>query len=221
MNEYREIRDRRIDQFTRYLQRMCRRQQDITSGHSFLIFAEDKSELNADKPVLHTARAAVAPISVCVHGVLDDGDPFDVLVPDSLDMLVTDGFDSDESNRFIQFSFNPRYFDIDLPNTTLYAAEAAEILERRVGFFRVRSRRQFEHPQENASEFDPLRRVYIFGDERTAAEDLAFIWFDVWKFPVDYRFFVTAAAFHEDTNWESDRPLEVDSVVTIEHNAEN
>ena len=119
----------------------------------------------------------------------------------------------DSSSRFVQFSFNPKWFDIDLPNTTLYRAEAEEILRCRLGFFYVTDRPQFEHPAEKAAEFEPVRRIYLYGDERTAAEDMAFVWFQVWKFPVDWRFFVTAAAFYEGTEWEKDWPLDVEIIL--------
>jgi hypothetical protein len=213
MNEYREIRDRRIGQFARYLRLMRRRQQDIASGASFIIFSERGTDHGPDTSVLDRSRAAVVPIGVSLHGGLDHADPFDVSVGGPPGQPSEDGYEPDKSHRFIQFSFNPRYFDIDLPNTTLYQPEAAEILACRPGFFYVKDRRQFEHPAEDVPEFDPVRRVYVYGDDRTAAEDMAFIWFAVWKFPVDWRFFVTAAAFHEDTEWESDWPLDVNSVV--------
>ena len=118
------------------------------------------------------------------------------LAGDGTDVSFQD-WHEDDSNRFVQFSFNPEYFDVDLPNTTLWPAEAAEILERHRGFFYVKDRRQFEHPAENVPDFIPLRRVYVYGDEWTAAEDMAFVWFDVWKFPVDWRFYVMASAFHD------------------------
>ena len=43
---------------------------------------------------------------------------------------------------------------------------------------------------------------------RSAAEEMAFVLFSVWKFPVDWRFYVTAAAFHEATNWEKGVSIE-------------
>lgn len=216
MNEYREFRDRRIVQFASYLRLMRRRQQDIASGPSFIIFSESGRDRGPDTSVLDRSRAAAVPIGLSLHGGLDCGDPFDVLVGEFPGQPPEDGYEPDNSHRFIQFSFNPCYFDIDLPNTTLYRPEAAEILACRPGFFYVKNRRQFEHPAEQVPEFAPVRRVYVYGDDRAAAEDMAFIWFDVWKFPVDWRFFVTAAAFHEDTEWESDWPLDVDSVVTCD-----
>jgi hypothetical protein len=47
-----------------------------------------------------------------------------------------------------------------------------------------------------------------YGDERSAAENMAFVWFDVWRFPVDSRLYVTAAAFAEQTDWEQGFPIQ-------------
>lgn len=56
--------------------------------------------------------------------------------------------------------------------------------------------------------FNPLRKVYAYGDERSAAEDMAYVWFNVRKFPVDWRFYVTAGAFDEKSNWEKGFPID-------------
>jgi hypothetical protein len=97
---------------------------------------------------------------------------------------------------------------MDIPNMTLSRAEAELTLRRRSGFFYVKDNRQFEHPAENVARFNPLRKVFVHGDERSAAEEIAFVFFNVWKFPVDWRFYVTAAAFHDRTNWEKGFPIE-------------
>ncbi len=210
MNEYREILEQRLEQFTRYLQLMRRRQQQIREGNSFLIFTEGETGHGPDTPELAESAAAVRQAACGMHGGglgLDETD-------ESAFDLPLEGWRGDDSSiRFIQFSFNPKYFDIDLPNTTLYRAEAEEILRSRLGFFYVTDRPQFEHPEEKATEFEPVRRIYLYGDERTAAEDMAFVWFQVWKFPVDWRFFLTAAAFYEDSQWETDWPLDVNTIV--------
>jgi hypothetical protein len=39
---------------------------------------------------------------------------------------------------------------------------------------------------------DPFCKVYLHGDERSAAEDTAYIFFALWHFPVDWRFYFTA-----------------------------
>lgn len=216
-NEYREIRDRRVEQFTRYLELMRKRQRGTTSGPSFIIFAERSSGNSSHELALRKSRVSARRAALRLGKGDELGDPSSDLAGNGTDGAFQD-WREDDSNRFVQFSFNPKYFDIDLPNTTLWPAEAAEILERRLGFFYVKDRRQFEHPAENVPDFNPLRRVYVYGDERTAAEDMAFVWFDVWKFPVDWRFYVKASAFHEDTDWEDDHPLDVDTVVPAGRN---
>ncbi len=42
MNEYREILEHRVRQFAYYLRLMRTRQRGITSGHSFIVFAEGR-----------------------------------------------------------------------------------------------------------------------------------------------------------------------------------
>ena len=49
--------------------------------------------------------------------------------------------------------------------------------------------------------------MYVNGDEESAAQDMAFIWFAVWKFPIDWTFFVTAAAFGGGHRFEQACPL--------------
>jgi len=72
----------------------------------------------------------------------------------------------------------------------------------------VKDRRQFEHPAENVDRFNPLRKVFVYGDERCAADEMAYVFFNVWKFPVDWRFYVTSAAFCGKTYWEKGFPIE-------------
>ncbi len=210
MNEYHEILERRLEQFTRYLQLMRRRQQQIREGNSYMIFAEGKAGDAVEGPELAASAVAVGQAALEMTGGGLDLDEKN----DSACGVPREGWRADDSSsRLVQFSFNPKWFDIDLPNTTLYRAEAEEIQRYRLGFFYVTDRPQFEHPAEKAAEFEPLRRIYLYGDERTAAEDMAFIWFQVWKFPVDWRFFVTAAAFYEGTEWEKDWLLDVETTV--------
>jgi hypothetical protein len=40
-----------------------------------------------------------------------------------------------------------------------------------------------------------------------AAEDTAYVFFKVWKFPVDSPFYVTAAAFSGKKQWERGTPI--------------
>lgn len=80
MQEYREIRERRIEQFAAYLRLMRRRQRDIASGNCFIIFSENPADGASNTPVLDRSRAAVVPSGVSLHGALGDDDPFGVSV---------------------------------------------------------------------------------------------------------------------------------------------
>jgi hypothetical protein len=134
--------------------------------------------------------------------------------PFPLDEVVTpnlpdEGWREDpSSNRFIQFSFERNWFCMDMPISTLFRAEAEEILSRRSGFFYLRDRQQFTLYQEDVKGHDPFRKVYVYSDEESAAEDMAFVLFKVWKFPIDSRFYVTAAAFSGKKDWESGVQIE-------------
>ena len=43
--------------------------------------------------------------------------------------------------------------------------------------------------------WNPLQKVYLYRDEESAAEDMAFILFQIWNFPVDSPLYVKAASF--------------------------
>ena len=96
-----------------------------------------------------------------------------------------------------------------MPLKTLYRAEADVICRSRLGFFYLRDRPEFTLYNEDVDGCDPFRKIYLYGDERSAAEDMAFIFFQVWNFPVDWRFFVEAAAFGEKKMaWEREMPIQ-------------
>ena len=194
---------RRTEQFVHYLKLMQRRQKKITESNSYIIFEERLDTDNPGCEQLTESKALVYHAALDVAGWNISGD--EAVVTD----LPDEGWRGDDSSsRFIQFSFNPRYFDIDIPNVTLWRAEAEIILRRRSGFFYVTENRQFEHPEEEADRYNPLRKVYVYGDQRAAAEDMAYVFFNVWKFPVDWRFYVTAAAFYKKTKWEKGFPID-------------
>ena len=205
MPDFHEELERRTEQFRHYLSLMVPRRSKLTEGNCFMIFEErfdtddpGSKELSESKQLVHQSSVEVG--GWASETVFDDNSVVD---------LPAEGWKGDESSpRFIQFSFNPRYFDLDIPNTTLFRAEAEIILQRRSGFFYVKENRQFEHPAENVDCFNPIRKVFVHGDERSAAEDMAFVWFFVWKFPVDWRFYVTSSSFHDGVSWEHGIPIE-------------
>ena len=206
MSDFHEELERRIEQFRRYLELMRQRRTGLTERNCYIIFEDrlDTDDPNARK--LTESKALVYQTTLEV-ACWDSTSTLDETI--AID-LPDEGWRGDESQlRFIQFKFNEKTIDMDIPNTTLYRAEADIILRRRLGFFYLKDS-QIEHRDKPdvVERFNPLRKLFIFGDERSAAEDMAYVWFNVWKFPVDWRFYMTAAAFQEKTNWEKGFPIE-------------
>ena len=200
---------RRIDQFAEYLKRMYHRSHDEVCGSCFIIFQEDSPTGSSDEPAL--AEAAKPSLELVAAGFDDAGIASITLDDDSVFVeLPDDGWKADDSQRrFIQFSFEEDWFCMDLPLQTLYRAEAEQIVRSRHGFFYLRDRPEFTLNEEDVEGYDPFRKIYIYGDEDSAAEDMAFIFFQVWRFPVDWRFFVNASAFGDkETDWEWGTPIE-------------
>ncbi|MGA2255577.1 MAG: hypothetical protein ABSG53_13010 [Thermoguttaceae bacterium] len=56
--------------------------------------------------------------------------------------------------------------------------------------------------------WNPLQKVYIYRDEESAAEDMAFILFQIWHFPVDSPLYVKAASFHTDHRFECGKRID-------------
>ncbi len=97
--------------------------------------------------------------------------------------------------RFVQFCFSSDGFVLDLPHAILTAAEAELILRERPQFFFVNARRKSKDPNAKMVEHNPLQREYANGEERIAAEDLAFVLFDVWRLPVNVKIEIKAGRF--------------------------
>jgi len=208
MFDYRAEFDRRIEQFASYLSRMHKRTHEIARGSCFMIF-EDRKPSDADNyPELSESKeleaATVAEVSGDTGGVaLGLGDETNFID------LPENGWREDNSQiRFVQFSFERNWFCLDMPLETLFRPEAEQILRDRMGFFYLRDRKEFTLYKEDVEGHDPFRKVYIYGDERSAAEDMAFVFFTVWKFPVDSRFYVTSASFEGEHEWEKGYPIE-------------
>ncbi len=209
MSDYRAELDRRIAQFRQYLELMQQRRRGLGSEDCFIIF-DDRED--PDGPAADHLRESETLVRESVlEGLVWDGGTGSASLEEAVVVdLPEEGWRGDDSQlRFIQFRFNERSFDLDIPNTTLYRAEAEVILRRRSGFFHAVERLDLEHPtnRDITRRFSPLRKMYVNGDESSAAEDMAFVWFSVWRFPVDWTFFVTAAGFHGATDWEKGVPL--------------
>jgi hypothetical protein len=128
--------------------------------------------------------------------------PFDPAVPGA-------NQDPGAGPRMVQFRFDGKWFAIDIPSTNLCPDEAERILKERRGFYR-----EAEHSEVGVTtnvndlvRFDPIGRKYIYGDEREAAQDAAYVFYDVWGLTPDADLLVTASAFN-GPSWEKDVPLE-------------
>ncbi|NLF73675.1 MAG: hypothetical protein GX575_31940 [Candidatus Anammoximicrobium sp.] len=204
--DYRAELERRVQQFAHYLKLMHGRAHDEVQGNCYIIFEERPPDGATDERKLSEERRVALQLAFAewthenASAAPESGIPFD---------LPDDGWREDPSrNRFVQFAIERNWFCMDLPRNTLFRPEAEEILARRRGFFYLRDRKQFTLYHEDVEGYDPFRKIYIYGDEDSAAEDMAFIFFEVWKFPVESRLYVTAAAFGGKKRWERGFPIE-------------
>ncbi len=209
MLEYSEILQRRIDQFAFYLKKMYNRSHMEACGPCFIKFKDRDPNIESDNPQLSEAVNPV--LELVVHEAEVTG--MDSITMDN-DFSAIEfpevGWREDNSqSRFIQFSIEEKWFCMDMPLQTLFRAEAEIILRSRKGFFYLSDRPEFTLYEEDVEGYDPFRKIYLYGDEVSAAEDMAFIFFQVWQFPVDSRFYVVANAFGgKTTHWEEGTPIE-------------
>jgi hypothetical protein len=199
---------RRTSQFVGYLKNMHHRAHVEAYGSCFIIFEEQPPQrVFGDRALSETAtpaRERLISESDCLgfDGLSVTQEDLEINLPD-------EGWRDDNSrSRFIQFSMERNWFCLDMPLQTLFRGEAEQILRSRRGFFYLRDRPEFTLHGEDVDGYDPFRKIYIYGDEESAAEDMASIFFQVWRFPVDWRFYVTAAAFGASTDWERGVPVE-------------
>jgi hypothetical protein len=198
---YSEDKRRRVEQFAEYLRLMHDRAFDEVGNCCYITFEERRrrgtpggrklsEEEKAAQEVARQSRDA---------GIDGAGGP-----DESAAMSLPDeGWRQDDSkNRFVQFSIEHDWFCVDLPRQTLHRAEAGQILRCRQGFFYLRDRPEFALYGENVEKYDPFRKIYTYGDEESPAEDMAYILFDLWHFPVESKFYVTAASFNGKFCWE-------------------
>jgi hypothetical protein len=116
-------------------------------------------------------------------------------VPAALRQRVSAGM------RFVQFAFHADIFFLDLPHTTLTPEEADQLIAERPGFHFV-----LKDPSRKVAEyelhFNPVQRIYQYSEKRQAAEDTAYLFFDLWKFPLGAWFKVVSQAFQSGKCWE-------------------
>lgn len=199
LTDYKAGYGRRVRQFADRLRPMRRRAHEEAKGACFMIFEENRPD---DGEGLRRRAAKEVPITMAVAaevGARGGGYCRIEQPPTEPESRDRDG--SDSFGRFIQFSFQRRWFCIDLPNNILSPAEAGEVMRCRHGFFYVQGMPQFALKGEGVEQWEPFRKIYLYGDEASAAEDMAFIFFQVWNFPVSTRLYVTSATFGRNRLW--------------------
>lgn len=191
--DYSAERTRRIAQFAERLGRMDQRSR---SGGCYIVFNENPDPREANPGLKRSLRMpALVGAAASSSGPAEPGDP----APRQ----------QQPPPRFVQFAFEETLFYMDLPRTTLEQAEAERLLRDRPGFFRMADRPRFPfYRRRTVDAFNPVCKAYLPGDLESAAGDLACVVFDLWNFPVDWRFYVTAGAFDGTARFESDSPLE-------------
>jgi len=117
--------------------------------------------------------------------------------------------DRPQNPPMVQLYFKKKWFAIDVPNTNIRPADATKVVRERRGFYR-----EAEHPEMDVTTdvsdlvtFDPIGKKYIYGDEREAAEDVAYLFYDVWGLRPGAELLVAASSF-DGPSWERDVPLE-------------
>lgn len=101
--------------------------------------------------------------------------------------------------RIVQFAFMKTGFYVDLPDTTLTPDEAKIILATRPGFEFALNRAK---KRLGERQYDPVQKQYQYNEQRSAAEDTAYIFFDLWETSLDACIKVEAAAFETKRQWE-------------------
>jgi hypothetical protein len=164
----------------------------------FLIISECYRDQHSDTRQLNVSKQVS--IRVASGDVPTESDKAD-------DHEMVSEQDSDQSRRFVQYSFWDKFVICDLPNTTLTRFEGRKIIRDLPGFAYIRERPDYPYYRDAIADFDPLQKQYLPNDMESAASDAATIFFQIWKFPVDTRLVVSASAFDAGIAWSYDEVL--------------
>ena len=195
-------RDRRTAQFAVCLRRMAERSRATGDDGCFIVFNESPELHRPGKPL-----EAIRQVSIPVAAGMTVASGASWAGPWTSDRPAPR--EHRPPPRFVQFAFDGKLFYMDLPKTTLERPEAERLLRDRSGFFYMASQPRFPYYSKvYVGRFDPVCKVYLFDDQETAAEDMTYVFFDLWRFPVDWQFYMTAGAFDGTARFETDSPLE-------------
>lgn len=207
MHTYSDERLRRIAQFAHHIRLMDERTHKEVESSCFLIFNEEPNSPRAYTPALDATKTLKTPLTTVAR------DKPNYFLSNDYGVSNTDGHESgaepelpSEPLRFVQFYFDVKTFSMDLPATTLFSPELGKLLRDRAGFAKQAQLGRVLTFYDHVKMFDPVCKEYLYGDEQSAAEDAAYIFFDLWRFPVDACLYVTAAAFNGPHRWEQGYP---------------
>ena len=201
MSTYVNEKRRRIEHFAQYLRLMGLRRHKVVKEDCFCIFEESAPE-DTENPCIK--ESAAIKVDCLANGGSTPGG-------DDAGESPREDWSPGEPFRYIQFAFRRECFYLELPNNTVFPYEAELILQQRPGFYRAENRPDLRWVRSNWKDmlkWNPLQKVYLYRDEESAAEDMAFILFDVWKFPVDWLWYIKASAFHTKHRFEQGKPLD-------------
>jgi hypothetical protein len=207
MLEYHDQRQCLTRLFEKYLAVMVQRRSRTGRQDCAIIFKEDAPSDDAQPALRATARVARSRVRLGLES-RDGGAASNNLLWEPCDAGNADGGTAEKKlSRYVQFAFMDRTFFMDLPNDTLFSEEVRVLLESRPGFFFLRDRRcDFMGHEEWVEEFrelNPVEKEYLNDDLRTAADDAAFVFLTLWKFPADWQFYYRALAFwNPRRRWE-------------------
>jgi hypothetical protein len=201
MTTYLDEKRRRIGQFAEYLRLMGLRAHKLVKDNCFIIFDETSPE-DAESPKLKES-AAIKVDSLTASGSASGG-------PGEAGAAPKREKHRKRRSRYIQFAFMRDCFYLELPNNAVFPQEVEQIFRCRQGFYWAKSRPDLRWVRSNWEDivmWGPLQKVYLYRDEESAAEDMAFILFQIWHFPVDSPLFVKAASFHTNHRFEFGRRI--------------
>lgn len=213
MHNYQEQLHAQIVTFDRYLQTMVQRRAQERNSDCAITFMEDHPD---DLDLDHLVESRARVLETSKSEAVSEERRFDFLseatfiVPEPTPPSCSGSHESgkEKSVRYVQFAFMKRTFYMDLPNSTIFPAEVHRLMRDRSGFFYLRQRRwsfmTFEEWREVVHDHDPLQKEYLNVDTRCAAEDMAYVIYNLWRFPLDWQFYYHALRFNQGKRrpWE-------------------
>jgi hypothetical protein len=203
MPTYLDEERRRIAQFAEYLRLMGLRHHKVVKHDACFIIFDEAPPDDAESPKLKK-RVAIEVDCLTGGGSASGG-------RGGVEGLPKPGKPRKRRFRYIQFAFQRDNFYVELPNNTVFPPEVEQILRCRQGFYWAKNRLDLRWVRANWKDmvkWDPLQKVYIYRDEESAAEDMAFILYQIWHFPVDTPLYVKAASFHTNHRFEWGKRIE-------------